>query len=243
VVAYGQTGEWGKPDTFKDTTVKMRVVGLGILPLGGGDRLGSGAFTTTDGLRLLGRDNISPDSVFLRFAPGADPATVVRELAADLGLPAPNPAALAEELSIADAIPTLDVRDVRQFPVLLGILMALMSAAVLAHVLVSAVAARRGELALLRAIGFDQRQIRRTVAWQAATIALVALVVAVPLGIVVGRRVWLVFADHLGVVPEAVVPLSVVLLVPGVMLAAFLIAVAPGWMAARRSPASGLRTE
>ena len=43
VVAYGQTGEWGKPDSFKDTTVKMKVVGVGLLPLGGGDRIGSGA--------------------------------------------------------------------------------------------------------------------------------------------------------------------------------------------------------
>jgi len=243
VVAYGQTGEWGKPDTFKDTTVKMKVVGVGLLPLGGGDRIGSGAATTTEGLRLLGGDNVWPDSVFLRFASGADPATVVRELAADLGLPPPDPGTLAEELSVADAIPTLDVRDVDQVPLLLGVLMALMSAAVLAHVLVSAVAARRGELALLRAIGFDRRQIRRTVAWQAATIALVALLIAVPLGIVVGRRVWLVFAEHLGVVPEAVVPLGLVLLVPAAMVAAHVIAAGPGWMAARRKPAAGLRAE
>ena len=186
---------------------------------------------------------LGPDSVFLRFASGADPATVVRELAADLGLPPPDPGTLAEELSVADAIPTLDVRDVDQVPLLLGVLMALMSAAVLAHVLVSAVAARRGELALLRAIGFDRRQIRRTVAWQAATIALVALLIAVPLGIVVGRRVWLVFAEHLGVVPEAVVPLGLVLLVPAAMVAAHVIAAGPGWMAARRKPAAGLRAE
>ena len=242
VVAYGQTGEWDRPETYEDKAVEMEVVGLGILPLGAGDRLGTGATMTIDGLRLLSGVG-EPDSVLLRFAPGADPATVVRQLAAGLGLPEPDPATLEEELSIADAVPTLDVRQVNQLPLLLGVLMSLMSVAVLAHVLVSAVRARRGELALLQAIGFDRRQIRRTVAWQAATTALVAVVIAVPLGIVIGRNVWLQFADRLGVVPVATVPPGLVLLAPAIIVAALLIAAAPARMATRQGPAAVLRSE
>lgn len=243
IVAHGQTGEWQQPDTYEDTRVEMEVVGLGILPLTGGDRLGTGAVTTTDGLRLLGGSNVELDSVFLRFTPGADPATVVRELAEDLGMPEVDDATLQDELTEHQLIPVLEVRSVDRMPLLLGVLMSLMSLAVLAHVLVSAVSARRGELALLRAIGFDGRQVRRTVAWQATTIALVALVIAVPLGIVVGRGVWLVFADRLGVVPEAAVPFSLVLLIPAVIAAAHLIAVVPARMAARGRPAMMLRSE
>jgi ABC-type lipoprotein release transport system permease subunit len=243
ITAYGQAGDWGKPETYQDIAVEMEVVGLGILPLVGSDRLGTGAASTTDGLALLTGSTPDPDSLFLRYRAGADPATVIRALAADLGLPAPDERTLAEELSVSEAIPVLEVRNIDRLPLLLGVLMSLMSLAVLAHVLFSAVAARRGELALLRAIGFDRRQIRRIVAWQAATIALVALVIAVPLGIVVGRGVWLVFAERLGVVPEAIVPFSLVFLVPSVMAAALLIAVVPGRMAARGRPAAMLRTE
>ena len=243
IVAHGQTGEWEQPDTYEDTRVEMEVVGLAILPLAGGDRLGTGVVTTTDGLRLLGGSNVELDSVFLRFTPGADPATVVRELGADLGLPPVNDATLNEELSELESIPVLEVRSVDRMPLLLGVLMSLMSLAVLAHVLVSAVSARRGEFALLRAIGFDGRQVRRAVAWQAATIAVVALVIAVPLGIVVGRSVWLVFAERLGVVPEAAVPFSLVVLVPFVIAAAHLISVVPARMAARGRPAAVLRAE
>ena len=242
VTAYGQTGEWGQPETYEDTAMEMEIVGFGILPLGGGDRLGTGATMTTDGLRVLSGSG-EPDSVLLRFAPGADPARVIGELSARLGLPEPDPADLAEELALADGLPTLDVRQVNQLPLLLGVLMSLMSMAVLAHVLVSAVGARRNELALLRAIGFDRGQVRRTVAWQAATIALAALAIALPLGIVLGRRVWLVFADRIGVVPEAVVPLSFALVVPAILVAALLIAAVPARLATRPRPAVVLRSE
>jgi FtsX-like permease family len=125
----------------------------------------------------------------LRFAAEADPVTVNQELSADLGLPPPPEAALTEDVAFVDAAPLVEVRNIDQLALLLGVLMSLMSMAVLADVLVSAALARRGELALLRAIGLDQRQIRRTVASQTATTAVVALVIAVPLGIVVGSTV------------------------------------------------------
>ncbi len=126
---------------------------------------------------------------------------------------------------------------------MLGVLMALMSVVVLGHVLVSSTTARRKELALLRAIGFDRRQVRRTVAWQAAAIATVALAVGVPLGVVVGRNVWLTFATRLGVVPEAAVPFTLVLVVPLAILSARVIAVVPARLAARRRLGVVLRAE
>ena len=240
VVAHGQPNEFSESGP-ESGTLRMEVVGLGILPLGG-DRLGTGVAVSADGLRALsGMED--PDSILLRFAPGADPSEVVRELTATLGLPEPDPADLAEELSLADQIPVLDIRHIEGLPLLLGALMALMSAAVLAHLLTSATSARRQDIALLRAIGFDRRQVRRSISWQAGTIVAIAIVIGVPLGIVVGRSAWLILADRLGVVPEADVPTVLLALVPALLLAALLIAVVPGRLAARRSPAAGLRAE
>jgi ABC-type lipoprotein release transport system permease subunit len=243
ILVHGLPDQWAEPGTAVAHDVTMRVVGTGVLPFAAGDRLGTGAAVTSDGLRALsGMDQ--PDSLFLRFAPGADRTAVVRELIADVGLEQPDADSLEEELSpLTDEIPVLDVRQVDRLPLLLGALMVVMSLAVLAHVLVSAVSARREELALLRAIGFSRAQVRRTVAWQAVTIAFAALAVGVPLGVVVGRSVWLVFAERLGVVPEAVAPWSIVLIAPLVLVAALAVATLPGWLAARSRPAAILRAE
>jgi FtsX-like permease family len=242
VVAHGQIGEPRTSETYEDTAITMEVVGIGVLPPFTGDRLGNGAATTPDGLRLLAGE--APlDSMFLRYAPGADPPTVVRELVADLGLPPRDPITLADELSVVDTFPVLDVRQVDRLPLLVAAVMALMSVAVLAHVLVSAVSARRREVAVLRAIGFGPRQVRQTVAYQAATIAAVAIAIGLPLGTVVGRAAWLVYADRIGVVPEAVVPVTLALVPLAVLFTALVVATLPGWMASRPRPAVALRSE
>jgi ABC-type lipoprotein release transport system permease subunit len=121
--------------------------------------------------------------------------------------------------------------------------MAVMTVAVLAHVLVSAVTARRTDLALLRAIGFERRHVRHAVAWQAATIAVASLAIAVPIGIIAGRALWLLFVDRIGAVPEPVLPLTLLLVPVAVLVAAQLIAAAPAWLAARPRPAAILRGE
>jgi hypothetical protein len=242
VAAWGQTGEWQKPETYRDTTVTMTLVGTGVIPLVGGNRLGSGAVLASSGInRLAGQSTY--DSIFVRLAAGADTESVVRELATALNLPPPSARELDELRTLSRDYPLLDVRQINHLPQLLGALMALMAIAVLGHVLVTAVRARRRELALLMTIGFDRRQLRRTIAWQSAAMASIAIVVGVPLGIIVGRLVWLAFAQHLGVVPEAVVP-RILLLVPvGILLIAHAIASVPARLATRRSPATVLRAE
>jgi len=66
----------------------------------------------------------------------------------------------------------------------------------------------------------------------------------VPLGLGLGRLLWNLFAADLGVLPDAVAPFGLaVLVVPGVVLFANAIAALPGWAAARVRPAAVLRTE
>jgi hypothetical protein len=82
------------------------------------------------------------------------------------------------------------------------------------------------------------------VASQATTIAAIGLLAGLPLGIGVGRFAWNLFADDLGVVPEAVTPIGLsVLVVPATILVANLTAALPAQTAARTRPALVLRAE
>ena len=110
--------------------------------------------------------------------------------------------------------------------------------------LLTGVRRRRRDLALLKTLGFTRRQVLGTVAWEASAFAAVALLVGLPLGVVAGHWAWSLFADAAGVSAAATVPLATVLLaIPATLLAANLIAAAPGWEAARLRPALVLRTE
>jgi ABC-type lipoprotein release transport system permease subunit len=120
------------------------------------------------------------------------------------------------------------------FPLILGLVLALFGAATLLHLLVVSVARRRHEIGLLKALGFVKRQVGATVCWQASTVALVGIVVGTPLGIALGQVVWRAFATNLGTVPISVVPVEVlVALVAGVLVAANLLSVVPAVVAAR----------
>ena len=66
---------------------------------------------------------------------------------------------------------------------------------------------------------------RATVAWQATTVAAIGLLVGLPLGVLLGRFAWNLFATELGVVPEPVAPaVSAFLVIPATLLLANLVA-------------------
>ena len=78
-------------------------------------------------------------------------------------------------------------------------------------------------------------------AWQSTAVALTAIIVGVPLGVVLGRVTWAVFANNLGVDPNARVTLAVVMLaVAGVIVGTALIAVAAAATARRTRVAAEL---
>ena len=82
------------------------------------------------------------------------------------------------------------------------------------------------------------------VAWQATAMVLAAALVAVPVGIVLGRWAWLIFADELRVVGQPVVPILAVLAATSVaLLMANVVAVATGRRSAYASAATALRAE
>ena len=103
---------------------------------------------------------------------------------------------------------------------------------------------RRRDLALLKTLGFTRRQLATTVAWQSTVVAIVGLVIGIPLGIAVGRWLWIVFARELSTVPDPVVPAgSVALAAVAALVLANLVAALPGRSAARTPAALLLRAE
>jgi hypothetical protein len=73
---------------------------------------------------------------------------------------------------------------------------------------------------------------------------IVSLVVAVPVGVALGRWTWTLLAHDLGVVARPQVPLMALAAVAGgAVLLANAIAVVPGQIAARTQPATDLRSE
>jgi hypothetical protein len=82
------------------------------------------------------------------------------------------------------------------------------------------------------------------VAWQATTVVVVSLVIAVPLGVALGRWTWTLFADDLGVIARPQVPwLTLTAVVGAALILANAIALVPGQIAARTRPATDLRSE
>ena len=110
--------------------------------------------------------------------------------------------------------------------------------------LASSVRRRRRELAMLKTLGFTQRQLAAAIAWQASIAAAIGVVLGVPAGIAVGRWLWIIFARAIYAVPEPSVPVTTVVAVAlGALVLANLAAAIPGRIAARTRTALVLRAE
>jgi ABC-type lipoprotein release transport system permease subunit len=126
----------------------------------------------------------------------------------------------------------------------LGALVAVVALVAVGFALVTAVRRRRRDLAVLKTLGFDRRQVRSTVAWHATTVAGIGLVVGIPLGLVTGRLAWRMVADELGVGTDPTRPaLAILFVVPVALVAVNLVAALPARRAARTRPAVVLRSE
>ena len=115
--------------------------------------------------------------------------------------------------------------------------------AALALALAGTVRARRRDLALLKTLGFTRRQLAVTLSWQASATALTGIVIGLPVGIALGRQLWILFARNIDVVPQPSVPFSVLFVALGALLLANLVASVPGRAAAATPAAIVLRQE
>jgi ABC-type lipoprotein release transport system permease subunit len=110
--------------------------------------------------------------------------------------------------------------------------------------LATSVRRRRRDLALLKTLGFTRRQLVATVEWQASVTAVIGGVIGVPLGIIVGRWLWTLFARQIYAVPQPSVPVaSVALVALGALVLSIVVATVPGLVAARTPTALLLRAD
>jgi ABC-type lipoprotein release transport system permease subunit len=230
-----ELGDTIRVGTVRTRTLPMRIVGRGVVEMGRDIELGQGAAMSFAAYKPIAPSSLEGccHALEVRFRPGAgEPAMLSR-----LQQPFVNP---------ARGLPTTvaDFGGVDAMPLVLSALVAVIAAGALAHTLVMAIRRRRRDLAILKTLGFDRRQVLATVAWQSTTFAAVGLLVGLPLGVAAGRWAWNLFADELGVVPEPVTPgLLILLVVPGAVLLANLVAAIPAGIAARTRPAVVLRAE
>lgn len=220
-----------------DRASAFRVVGRGVLPdfaiTGTGPlAFGNGVAMTAGGMRRL--DPQAPRNLLLLgLGPTADArATLARLQREASATPPPRPADVGNWGRV-DA-----------FPYLAAALIGVAAAALLAQALLSSIRRRNRDLAILKTLGFERRDVRATVAWQATTVAAIGLLAGLPLGVLLGRFAWNLFATELGVVSEPVAPaLPAFLVIPATLLLANLVALLPGRIAAGTRPALVLRAE
>jgi hypothetical protein len=248
LVAINHTAVTGPP-----VTRTMRVVGEVIFPAFSRGSfnptdLGTGALFTASALSEPQPESPCPSGTcynffLVRFRPGTDEASAaatLTALATRVGCP-PWVCAV-----ISDQRPA-DIRDyagVRDTPLVLGALLVVLAVGTLAHVLLTGVRRRRRDLAVLKTLGLSRGQVLRLVAWQAGAFGGVALLAGLPLGVLAGRQAWAAFAGAAGIAPAPDIPMALILLtIPVTLLIAVLIALWPGWRAARLRPAEVLWTE
>jgi ABC-type lipoprotein release transport system permease subunit len=129
-------------------------------------------------------------------------------------------------------------------PALLGTALAVAAVVALALTLIASVRRRRRDLALLKALGFTHRQLAAVVAWQSSVAVAIGTIIGVPIGIVVGRVLWSLFAHELHVVPQPSVPaLTLFFVAVAALVLANMVAAIPGRQAARTPTALVLQSE
>lgn len=146
-----------------------------------------------------------------------------------------------ESLAVSDPVrpPALDeAAALRGVPLALGGLLAATMIGGLVLGVAIATHGRRRELSLLRALGCSARDLRRSVRWHALSVAAIAMIVGLPLGVAAGRTATRAFFAGLGVADDVFVPAGALVVVALVAATAALLASVGPARAAAATPTS-----
>jgi hypothetical protein len=224
-------------DLFKGPGLRgrtFRVVGNAVFPSVGFDVIGDGAWFDRRGFDAVVGD--AEETLVLRWAEGVDEAAAAARLEEALG-------AVAVFEIPGRPLEVANVARSSWVPWLVATTTAVFALVALIHMLVVTASRRQRDLGVLRALGFLTRQVSRVVLTEAVAIVVVGLVVGLPLGALVGTRVWRSVANGLGVADDPVLPLLTFVAIAVVApIAAVAAALAPGRRATRRPPAAVLST-
>jgi len=194
-----------------------------------------------------------PEMVFVRLRSGVSRTRALASLQKIAAVGDRAFAAVPDGQGSGDSVAVLKVqypaeienyRSIGATPAVLALALAAGAVVALGLTLAASVRRRRRDLALLRTLGFTRRQLTATVAWQASVAGVTGIVFGEPLGIVLGRWLWTLFARSIYAVPAPTVPvISVVVVALGALVLVNIVATLPGRSAARTSTAEVLRGE
>ena len=246
----------GDTVTFSNGVSKpstLLIVGTATMPaIEDGIGMGSGALVASSDFptKLLNVQDApipGPNVILVRTRAGVSAAAAYRSLVkVNREINAvPNDGGLAGGVvRVLRPVEIVNFHSMGTTPTIFSACLALGAIAALGITLGASVRRRRRDLALLKALGFTQRQLASAIAWQATVAAVFGAVIGIPLGILIGRELWVLFAHSIDAVPDASIPLlSIVLVGVGTVVFAIAVAAIPGRIAARTSTALVLRTE
>jgi putative ABC transport system permease protein len=212
-------------------------VGTLVLPLDEGGARFSAGFTHDGAARFLSSgQELERSGWMLDITPHANAADIAARTGVDL----------SEQVQPAElgGLTAINAQRNRRSPEALVVVLGAMSLGVLVHLTLNTISRRRRDFDVLRALGYTSGQVRSTTAWLVTAVTGLGLVVAVPVGYVVGAGVWLDYAASLQVFPESRFPwVGILVLVPVVTVVANLAALAPNRRKTRARPSELLRDQ
>jgi hypothetical protein len=230
---------------------RVRIVGTAVFPtigpvFGGYASLGQGALLPSGAdpkIFFNSRAANGPPVIYVRFRPGADARAAAKRIA-DRAPELGRFAGTTEVLPVQRPAEIVNYTSMGSTPALLAGLLVFAALMSLGLALTSGVGKRRRELSVLKSLGFTRRQVSATVVWQSSIIVMVGLVIGGPLGIVLGRWLWTLFAQQLAVLAVPVVPLlTLAAFAVGLLVMAAVVSSVPARRAGHTPVAAILRSE
>ena len=220
--------------------------------MGTGALISKGIVTASLNAFLQGLDPTldGPSLVFVRLKPGISRGAAMADMRRIVAVA--NDAFASDPNATGAAITILGVQRPAEIvnyqatgdtPLILAAALAFGAVLSLSLNLVASVRRRARAFALLKTLGFTRRQLAATISCQATTIMVISLAIGIPLGIVVGRQLWVLFAKDINAVPRPTVPLSIAAVAIGGIVLANLVAAIPRRLAVRTPAALVLRAE
>ncbi|HEY5439001.1 MAG TPA: FtsX-like permease family protein [Acidimicrobiales bacterium] len=201
---------------------RLQIVGTATMPAfgqSGGSHLemGTGAVLQYKLIPLFKRDIFDlpegPNAILMRYKPGVTASQGAKSIvhAVEVAGGGTAPGNLVQTVERPAQI--VDYRSLGDTPIELGVVLSFGTLVALGLTLLSSVRRRRRDIALLKALGFYRRQIVATIAVQSTIAVGLGAIIGLPIGILVGRFLWILFANSLHAVPQVVVPTSLLFVV------------------------------
>lgn len=231
--------------------VTLRIVGTVTMPAFGGLEMGTGAIVDyrliPAAVRNAQESTIPGPNAYLIRTRGGETPSALRGLDSinqTINRTNSDDQPAGGVVTVLRPAEIVNSRSIQVIPTVLGAGLAVGAVGALALILITSVRRRRRDLAVLKTLGLSGRQLATVIAWQSSVAVAIGTLVGVPLGIVLGRVLWDLFANLIHAVPAPSVPaLTIAGIVVGALVLANVVAAVPGRIAARTPTGSLLRDE